>query len=29
VKGYLLQEQPPNDKVLLESDFGILLEIPA
>jgi hypothetical protein len=29
VKGYLLQEQAPNDKVLLESDFGILLEIPA
>ena len=26
---YLLQEQAPNDKVLLESDFGILLETPA
>jgi hypothetical protein len=26
---YLLQEQPPNDKVLQESDFGIVLETPA
>lgn len=27
--GYLLQEQAPNDKVLQESGFGILLEVPA
>jgi hypothetical protein len=27
--GYLLLEQPPNDKVLQESGFGILLEVPA
>lgn len=27
--GYLLQEQTPNDKVLQESGFGILLEVPA
>ena len=27
--GYLLQEQPPNDLVLQESGFGILLEVPA
>nr|BAR34302.1 phage major tail protein 2 [uncultured Mediterranean phage uvMED] len=26
--GYLLQEQPPNDKILRESGFGILLETP-
>jgi len=26
---YLLQEQTPNDKILQESGFGILLEIPA
>lgn len=26
---YLLQEQAPNDKVLQESGFGILLEVPA
>jgi hypothetical protein len=26
---HLLQEQPPNDKVLQESGFGILLETPA
>lgn len=26
--GYLLQEQPPNDKVLRESGFGVLLETP-
>ena len=26
---YLLQEQPPNDKILQESDFGIVLETPA
>jgi hypothetical protein len=26
--GYLLQEQPPNGKVLQESGFGILLETP-
>jgi len=25
---YLLQEQPPNDKVLTESGFGVLLETP-
>ena len=28
-KNYLLQEQPPNDKILKESGFGILLETPA
>jgi hypothetical protein len=27
--GYLLQEQAPNDLVLQESGFGILLEVPA
>lgn len=27
--GYLLQEQLPNDKVLQESGFGILLEVPS
>lgn len=27
--GYLLQEQVPNDKILQESGFGILLEVPA
>lgn len=27
--GYLLQEEPPNDKVMQETDFGILLETPA
>lgn len=26
---YLLQEQPPNDKILQESDFGVWLETPA
>lgn len=26
---YLVQEQPPNDKILQETDFGILLEVPA
>jgi hypothetical protein len=26
---YLVQEQAPNDKVLQETDFGILLEVPA
>jgi hypothetical protein len=26
---YLLQEQSPNDKILQETDFGILLEVPA
>lgn len=26
--GYLLQEQEPNDKILQESGFGILLEVP-
>jgi hypothetical protein len=29
VAGYLVQEQLPNDKVLQESGFGILLEVPA
>ena len=28
-EGYLLQEQPPNDKILQESDFGVWLETPA
>lgn len=28
-RNYLLQEQPPNDKILKESGFGILLETPA
>ena len=28
-RSYLLQEQPPNDKILKESGFGILLETPA
>ena len=28
LSGYLLQEQPPNDKILKESGFGILLETP-
>jgi hypothetical protein len=28
-KDYLLQEQAPNDKILQETDFGILLEVPA
>ena len=28
-ESYLLQEQPPNDLVLQESGFGILLEVPA
>lgn len=27
--GFLLQEQPPGDKVLQETDFGILLEVPS
>lgn len=27
--GYLLQEQAPNDKILQETGFGILLEVPA
>lgn len=27
-RNYLLQEQPPNDKILKESGFGILLETP-
>jgi hypothetical protein len=27
--GYLLQEQDPQDKVLQESGFGILLEVPS
>ena len=26
---YLLQDQPPNDKILQETDFGIVLETPA
>jgi len=26
--GYLLQEQPPNDKILQETGLGILLEVP-
>lgn len=29
VSGYLLQEQVPNDKILQETGFGILLEVPS